>query len=175
MLARKRCGITAIASTASVRSMHCMKHLLTCTATILLLAACAGVSDPETKPLGENALTRDQIRAAKSGPVDFAAHVRPILESKCAICHNRATLPGHMSLENRRAAMRTGTLGAYIVPGHPEKSLLISHVRSGHQNVSVMPAVGDRLTDDEYEILKKWVSEGAKWPEGATGVLQVQR
>lgn len=141
----------------------------------LLLASCAAPVDSETKPLGENVLTKEQIHAAKHAPVDFITHVKPVLEAKCVMCHNRKALPGHMSLENRAEAMRSGALGTFIVPGSPENSLLISNVHSAHEKMSVMPAVGERLTDDEYAILTKWVKEGARWPAGASGTLKVLR
>jgi hypothetical protein len=79
------------------------------------------------------------------------------------------------SFESRREALRTKTLGTYIVPGHPETSLLVANTASTHQNVSVMPAVGERLTKDEYTILRKWVKEGASWPVGAAGTLEIVR
>lgn len=141
----------------------------------ILVSSCSTPPDPETKPMGENVLSKDAIKTARSGPVDFVAHVKPVLERKCVMCHNRKALPGHMSLENRTQAMHSGALGAYIVPGHPENSLLIANVHSAHQNVSVMPAVGERLTDDEYAILTKWVKEGASWPAGAAGTLEIVR
>ena len=141
----------------------------------LLLASCTAPVDSETKPLGENVLTKEQIHAAKHSAVDFTTQVKPVLEAKCVTCHNRKALPGHMSLENRAEAMKSGALGTFIVPGHPENSLLVSNVHSAHSKMSVMPAVGDRLTDDEYAILKKWVQEGARWPAGAAGTLKVLR
>lgn len=125
--------------------------------------------------MGENVLSKKEIKAAKSRPVDFVAHVKPVLERKCVMCHNHQALPGHMSLENRAQARRSGALGAYIVPGQPESSLLIANVHSAHQNISVMPAVGERLTQDEYAILTKWVKEGANWPAGAAGTLEIVR
>ncbi|MDB6005503.1 MAG: Planctomycete cytochrome [Prosthecobacter sp.] len=140
-----------------------------------VLASCSMPSDSETKPMGENVLGKDAIHAAKTGQVDFTAHVKPVLEAKCVMCHNRKALPGHMSLESRKEAMRSGALGTYIVPGHPEKSLLVANVKTVHQNVSVMPAVGERLTTDEYAILTKWVKEGAQWPAGAAGALKIMR
>ena len=152
-----------------------MKSVLFNLLCILFIAACATPTDPETKPLGENVLSMEAIHAAKTGPVDFVVHVKPVLEAKCVMCHNRKALKGHMSLENRTQAMRSGALGAYIVPGHPEKSLLVANTASTHQNVSVMPAVGERLTKDEYAILTKWVKEGASWPSGASGMLEIIR
>ena len=144
-------------------------------AFVLLLASCTAPVDSETKPLGENVLSKEQIHAAKHGPVDFLTQVKPVLEAKCVMCHNRKALPGHMSLENRSEAMRSGALGTFIVPGSPENSLFISNVHSAHSKMSVMPAVGERLTKDEYAILTKWVKEGARWPAGATGELKVLR
>lgn len=141
----------------------------------LVLASCATPPDSETKPMGENVLSKEAIKAAKSGPVDFVAHVKPVLEAKCAMCHNRKALPGHASFESRHEALRTKTLGIYIVPGHPETSLLVANTASTHQNVSVMPAVGERLTKDEYAILNKWVKEGANWPSGKAGTLKIIR
>ncbi len=141
----------------------------------LVLASCATPPDSETKPMGENVLSKEEIKAAKTGPVDFVTHVKPVLEAKCAMCHNRKALPGHMSLESRSEALRTKTLGTYIVPGHPETSLLVANTASTHQNVSVMPAVGMRLTKDEYSILNKWVKEGANWPAGKAGTLKIIR
>jgi hypothetical protein len=91
------------------------------------------------------------------------------------MCHNRKALPGHASFESRREALRTQTLGAYIVPGHPETSLMVANTASTHKNTSVMPAVGERLTKDEYFILRKWVKEGANWPSGAAGTLEIVR
>jgi len=142
---------------------------------VLLVASCATPPDPETKPMGENVLSKQQIKAAKAGQVDFVTHVKPVLERKCVMCHNRKALPGHMSLESRREALRTKTLGTYIVPEHPEMSLLVANTASTHQNVSVMPAVGERLTKDEHVILNKWVKEGANWPAGTSGTLKIIR
>ena len=89
--------------------------------------------------MGENVLSKEQIRAAKSGPVDFVTHVKPVLERKCVMCHNRKALPGHISLENRQEALRTKTLGTYIVPGHPETSLLVANTASTHQTSASCP------------------------------------
>ena len=125
--------------------------------------------------MGENVLSKEAIHAAKTSPVDFTAHVKPVLEAKCVMCHNREALPGHGSLENRKEAVRSGALGAYIVPGHPESSLLVANVKTARQHASVMPAVGERLTSDEYAILTKWVKEGALWPAGKAGTLKIIR
>ena len=167
---RIACGI--------IRHTHLLMNIRRLSSLLCILfitACCAPMPDSETKPLGENVLSKEEIKAAKSGPVDFVKHVKPVLERKCVMCHNRKALPGHSSFESRREALRTKTLGTYLVPGHPETSLMVANTASTHQNVSVMPTVGERLTKDEYTILRKWVKEGAVWPTGAAGTLEIVR
>jgi uncharacterized membrane protein len=137
-----------------------------------LLVSCAqraGV-ESETALTGNNAISDSALKAAKE-KVDFVAHVKPILETKCVMCHNTRTLPGRLSLENRKAAMKLGAMGAYIVPGHPEKSPLIQNIQSSHAQVNAMPPVGERITKQEMEVLTKWIRDGAEWPKGSEGKL----
>jgi hypothetical protein len=35
-----------------------------------------------------------------------------------------------------------------------------------------MPLVGNRLTDTESKILRRWIAEGAYWPDGRAGALK---
>ncbi len=140
---------------------------------VLAVSACAPVRESETRPLGESSLSPTAIREAKAGEVDFVSHVKPILEGKCVICHNRRSLPGYMSLENRQEAKRTGALGSFIISGHPEHSLLIAKLEGGYPAMSSMPVVGMQLTPDELTILTHWVKQGAHWPAGRAGALSV--
>ncbi|MDB6138246.1 MAG: Planctomycete cytochrome [Verrucomicrobiaceae bacterium] len=137
------------------------------------LAACATVPESETKPAGTNVLSRKAINTAMKGRVDFVRHVKPILENKCVMCHNRRAMLGYMSLENQKEAKRTGALGSFIVSGHPEHSLLIAKVAGGYPMISSMPIVGMQTTAEERTILTKWVKEGAPWPAGASGTLRI--
>ena len=139
------------------------------------LAACVVAPDSETKPMGQNVLSSEAIRAAETEPVSFVAQVKPVLEGKCVMCHNREALPGHMHLESHRAAMLSRALGTFIVPGHPESSPLLGSAGSSHHSVSAMPIVGERLTVEESAILTKWINEGASWPAGAAGTLHIIR
>jgi cytochrome c5 len=144
-----------------------MKPLL-CAASAILLLACASTPPPdgETIYAGRNILSPAEIVAAKQKPV-FGAHIKPILETRCVICHNARELPGRMSLENWKLSMASGM----IVPGHPERSLLVYNIDSKHAGVNSMPPVGERITKDELEILTQWIKQGAEWPEGRAGQL----
>ncbi|MBX7212142.1 MAG: hypothetical protein K1X78_27795 [Verrucomicrobiaceae bacterium] len=137
-----------------------------------LPAACShpNGNGSETSPAGKTVLSAAALKDAQTR-VDFRQHVKPVLETKCVMCHNRKTLPGRMSLENKKLAMARGATGIPIVPGHPEQSLLLTNIKSAHAHVNVMPPVGERITKDELAVLTKWIKDGAQWPEGRAGRL----
>ncbi len=128
------------------------------------LTSCQTPPEPETAPENVEVLSDVALKNSHR-TIDFVTQVKPVLEAKCVICHNRKTLP-FFSLENRELAF---AVPGRIVPGHPEKSLLIVNGTMNH--AKTMPPVGNRLTGDEKRILTAWVKQGAVWPEGRAGNL----
>jgi mono/diheme cytochrome c family protein len=101
---------------------------------------------------------------AKSTPGDdfFENKVRPILATQCGSCHQERAAGG-LSLSSREAIVKGGNSGPAIVPGDPEKSLLLTAV---HQTGSLkMPKGGSKLSADDIEALSDWVKMGAPWPQ----------
>jgi uncharacterized membrane protein len=146
---------------------------------VTLAAVLAGCSSPEpeseTRLPGRNVLEPAAIQAAQSGKVSFTEHVKPVLEAKCAMCHNKSAPPGRMSLASQAEAIQTGTLGVFIIPGQPEKSRFITHLGTAHSSVKAMPPVGETLTPQESVIIRRWIAQGAEWPAGAAGKLVTER
>lgn len=93
----------------------------------------------------------------------FEKRVRPVLADKCLTCHEDLARGG-LRLDSREALLKGGNLGPAIVPGDPEKSLLIQAVRHTHARVK-MPMGGDKLREEEIRDLVAWVKMGAPWPE----------
>lgn len=143
-----------------------MKILLCAASALFFIAACSTPREGETSYSGRDILSPREIIAAKQKPV-FEAHIKPILETRCVVCHNAKVLPGRMSLVNRKSAMASGK----IIPGHPEQSLLVANIKASHAGVNAMPPVGERITKDELAILTEWIKQGAEWPEGRVGSL----
>ena len=50
-----------------------------------------------------------------------------------------------------------------IVPGNPNKSFLMEVVQ-GHNADIKMPPKGEKLGDNQIELIHKWINEGAYWP-----------
>ena len=99
--------------------------------------------------------------------VDFNFHIRPILSEKCYVCHgpDSSTREGGVRLDNYEAAIaKLEDGGAAIVPGSPEKSLLLKRIMS-HDPEEVMPPPESKksLNDREIALLERWIKQGAKW------------
>ena len=93
---------------------------------------------------------------------NFEMHVRPLLVEKCYACHTEERMGG-LQLDTREHAMKGGKDGAVIVPGDPEKSLLVQALRYTNPKLKMPP--GGRLKDDQIAAVEAWVKVGAVWPD----------
>src|SRR3954467_7576509 len=91
----------------------------------------------------------------------FESYVRPVLAANCFDCHAEEKMGG-LRLDSRDAMLKGGRSGPAIVPGDPDKSLLITAVRQTRDTLK-MPK-GGKLKPAEVEALAEWVKAGAVWP-----------
>jgi hypothetical protein len=95
--------------------------------------------------------------------IDFNTAVKPILNKKCITCHGGVKQQGGFSVLFREEALAATKSGKpAIIPGNPEDSEFIRRLRSDDPEVR-MPYKHEALSNDEIEILSKWVKQGAKW------------
>ncbi len=94
----------------------------------------------------------------------FEKKIRPILVTHCSECHSRDSKKrqGGLLLDSRDGWLRGGDSGAVIVPGDPEKSLLILAVRQTDKDLRMPPK--QKLTDTQIADLETWVKNGAADP-----------
>ncbi len=96
---------------------------------------------------------------------DFSAEIEPLLIQRCSECHGPDKQKAQLRLDSRAAALLPAESGKVaLVVGKPEASELIRRVTSSDPD-EIMPPKGPRLTDTEVASLKRWISEGAVWPE----------
>ena len=93
----------------------------------------------------------------------FETEIRPLLVDQCFKCHASKKQWGDLRLDTRQAVLRGGESGPAVVPGQPEKSLLIRAVRHVDDDLK-MPQNG-RLTERQIQHLVRWVKMGAPFPE----------
>ncbi len=99
----------------------------------------------------------------------FENKVRPVLANNCYKCHstNAEKVKGGLLLDSREAVLKGGDSGPAIVPGNPEKSLLIKAVNYTDPDLQ-MPPKGDKLSDQQIADLTAWVRMGAPDPRVAS-------
>src|SRR3954467_9078899 len=69
----------------------------------------------------------------------FESNIRPLLIENCYQCHGEKKQKGDLRLDSRAALLRGGELGAIIIPGKPDQSLLIKAVRYLDPDLSMPP------------------------------------
>ena len=93
----------------------------------------------------------------------FEAKIRPVLVANCFECHADKKQKGGLRLDSLAAMLEGGDLGPAIVPGHPEKSVLIQAVN--HSDKLKMPPKS-KLPREQLDNLAQWIKIGAPWPGG---------
>ncbi len=123
------------------------------------------------------AASSDTMASSKGGDFTaeqiafFESKVRPILSAACYKCHSLAEgkAKGGLTLDTREGVRKGGDTGAAVVPGNPDKSLLITAITYDDADLQ-MPPKGEKLKKEEIDALMQWVKMGAPDPrtEAAT-------
>src|SRR6267378_676673 len=82
-----------------------------------------------------------EVRGADDGVEFFEKKIRPLLVEHCYKCHGAQSekVKGGLLLDTREGVLKGGDTGAAIVPGDPEKSLLIKAVRYTDPDLQMPP------------------------------------
>jgi mono/diheme cytochrome c family protein len=118
------------------------------------LLTCALPNKFETTLLGA-----DNPPTPKESVQFFNERVRPILTEKCYPCHTDAAM-GHLRVDSREGLLTGGGRGPAIVPGDPEKSLLVEAVR---QTGALKMPMNGKLDEQQIADLIAWIKMGAPW------------
>jgi hypothetical protein len=94
--------------------------------------------------------------------LQYNRDVRPILSAACLACHgpDSASREADLRLDQRDAAIEM----AAITPGDPDGSEMIRRILSDDESeVMPPPELKRPLTDEQKEILVRWVRQGAEY------------
>jgi hypothetical protein len=120
-----------------------------------------------TLPLVLLGISAPASLSAASDADFFENKIRPILANNCYGCHTTTQLGG-LRVDSRDALLKGGASGPAILPGDPNKSLLIQAIRQSNDKLK-MPK-GGKLKADEIDSLTEWIRSGAQWPEAKIAV-----
>lgn len=104
--------------------------------------------------------------STKRTTVDFREDVAPILKVHCLRCHGGEKVSGKFSLKTRERAFKGGKNGVAIVPKQPDASSLYTLLRDEDPDRQMPPPRENPLSPEEIETIRKWIEQGAVWPEG---------
>jgi len=111
------------------------------------------------------ALHSREAAGLHEGHTNFSRDIRPILNQNCVGCHGGVRQKGGVSFIFRDEASGTGKSGhRTIVPGDPNGSELMVRVLS-RDSEAHMPYHGPRLNDQQIELLRQWIKEGAQFDD----------
>ncbi|MEE2939123.1 MAG: PSD1 and planctomycete cytochrome C domain-containing protein, partial [Planctomycetota bacterium] len=99
------------------------------------------------------------------GPIVFSRHVLPILAGKCYSCHgpDEKGLEGDLRLDTHEALYQDLGGALLLSPGDVAQSYLYERVAAEDEfDLMPPPDAGERLTERELALLRRWIEEGAK-------------
>ncbi|MFO0905067.1 MAG: c-type cytochrome domain-containing protein [Pirellulales bacterium] len=123
-----------------------------------LAASCVGFAQ-ETKPAGDGA----------KDLVTYRDHVLPVLQRRCANCHNPDKATSDLNVLSYQTLIAGGASGEAVSPGKPDQSLLYRLV--AHLDEPSMPPRQPKIPDVEITTIKRWIELGA--PETTTSAVKV--
>ncbi len=92
----------------------------------------------------------------------YAQHIHPIWDANCVACHGESKVKGGLRLDAYNLLMEGGIEGPVIVPGHPEKSILLTRITLPPGDKKSMPAEGKpSLKPEQIAWIKAWILQGA--------------
>ncbi len=99
--------------------------------------------------------------------VEFNRDIRPIFSDTCFACHgpDENKMKGKLRLDSLAAAQRGGKSGdAAIVPGHPEKSVVMKRLLAIDADDHMPPADFHKvLSKAQVETVRLWIQQGAEY------------
>ena len=95
--------------------------------------------------------------------IDYNADVKPILNKNCMGCHGGVKKAGDVSFLFEHEMLEPGKSGKIpVVRGDADASEMIRRILTDDPEEK-MPKNAPPLSDEEVDILRKWIDQGAKW------------
>jgi mono/diheme cytochrome c family protein len=98
--------------------------------------------------------------------VDFVREIQPIFQAHCYGCHGPNRQMAGLRLDSKKIA-----LAKVVIPGRAAGSALYQRV-AGMGDQARMPMNGEALKPDQVALIRRWIDEGADWPENEQSAIR---
>ena len=128
-------------------------------AVLLGSGGCGGADEPPVETITPADLSRYTDAA---DPAFYTHIVRPMFVHNCGHCHFGWSHRGGLALDTKAAILKGGKDGAVIVPGDPDRSLLMKTLR--HEPGPKPMPLNRKLSDVDIDAVARWIKAGAIMP-----------
>lgn len=104
--------------------------------------------------------------------VDFTKQIAPLLLERCIDCHGPKEQKGDLRLDAK--AHLFGADEPSVVAGKPDDSELLRRLGLPADDDEVMPQKGEALSQEQQQLFRDWIAQGADWPESGDSWLGEQ-
>lgn len=104
---------------------------------------------------------KDEAAGKKAKEISFKKDIEPLLKEKCWKCHGASVQKGELALHTPELIEKGSESGPVVLAGNGAGSRLYEAVKHGE----MPPDNQGTLTDDETDLIKKWIDAGASFGE----------
>lgn len=101
------------------------------------------------------------ISATAFAQVDYSDDIQPIFSSNCTSCHGGQSGVTLTSYENVMNSVGNQYGKNIVIAGEPDESPLVDKIEPNPDFGDRMPQGGSALSNDEINLIRTWISEGA--------------
>lgn len=93
----------------------------------------------------------------------YSLDIQPFLDRSCGQCHG-SLAPAGMDLSSYVGVMQGSTSGPMVIPGHPELSNLVVHLKREMDSEVWRHCLssGHEPTPNQVKNLERWIAAGAR-------------
>jgi len=108
------------------------------------------------------------LSAQVPAKIEFERDVLPILRQNCVSCHGPTQQMRGLRLDRKSSVLSFRR----VVPGGIENSFLYKRLVGSSEYGPQMPPTGS-LRPEQIEIIKKWIEQGADWPDSLANEINL--
>jgi len=101
---------------------------------------------------------------AKDTDVSYTRDIKPILKARCYACHGSLKQEADLRLDTGILIRQGGTNGPVVILEANAPSPLLERISTKSESER-MPPEGSPLTEDQIELIRAWIAQGASSPK----------